>query len=417
MAQEYRVSENVRNTFDAVLAVPGVRGVLASVQAENEDSIAEQITIAKTEAPTFREEGRSALMAGKLSGVGLADVTQEENRNVFGFLKGSGAETILLEAHMDTVYPFGTTKEIRCEEGVLYGPGIYDNARGMACLLAALRALKRSGLKTVRTLIAGGTTREEASGSLGGMRDMLDRFPDVSASVSLDGGFLEKLTFRATYNRAMEYTFRASGGHAFNAFGAVPNPVGAAARAVAKMHEIRVPEVPRTTYAASTIHSAEDSGITAIPESCRLTVNFRSDGEHEFKWLAGEIDRVVHEACAEESERWGKEQVRLEEKVLLELPGGTQDEHTPLLEAAYLCGQYVGADPELRYSGNSNSNIPISRGIPAITIGGSRFNCHSHSAGKECFPIKDAYKCPQGVFLLLLMLLGIEGVTEPLPVR
>ena len=132
----------------------------------------------------------------------------------------------------------------------------------------------------------------------------------ISASVSIDGGFMEALTFRATYNRAVEYTFRASGGHAFGAFGTVPNPVGAAARAVAKLNEIRVPEAPKTTYAASTIHSDEDSGITAIPESCRLTVNFRSDGEQEFRWLAGELDRDLRSGYRQQSVNYGRTRTR-----------------------------------------------------------------------------------------------------------
>ena len=94
----------------------------------------------------------------------------------------------------------------------------------------------------------------------------------------------------------------------------------------------------------------------------------------------------------------------VKKKELLSLPGGRQSAHLPLVEAAMLCGTYVGAATELRYSGNSNSNIPISKGIPAVTVGGSRTNYHSHSASNEYFCTEEAYRLPQGVFLLMLML-------------
>ena len=412
---EYQISEKIRRSLAQLLLQPFVQETLKSIKASNEDSVEEQIEFTKTEAPTFHEEGRSRLLCAKLKALGLDNAQTDDNKNVIASIKGSRLdERVLLEAHMDTVYSFGTVKTVRREGNMIYAPGILDNARGIANLLTVVRALQKTDVKTIRPLLIAGTTREEAAGGLGGMRDLFQHYPDIRASVSIDGGFFEKLTFNATFNKACEYIFRGPGGHAFNAFGLAANPIGAASRTVVKLQGLSVPETPRTTYAASKIISAEDSGITAIPENCRLYINFRSDGAEEFKALEESIEACIQAGVQEENERWHAAQITVEKKELLSLPGGRQSAHLPLVEAAMLCGTYVGAATELRYSGNSNSNIPISKGIPAVTVGGSRTNYHSHSASNEYFCTEEAYRLPQGVFLLMLMLLGVEGVIEPL---
>ena len=405
---EYQVSDRIEQAFQQLTAMPQVQEALQSIQADHAASIDEQIEFALIEAPTFHEEARAQRLKSKLTELGVEDVSIDENRNVVGRIRGSQAGEALVEAHMDTVFPFGTTTGVRREGDMLYAPGIYDNARGIACMLAALRALRRAGIQTRKSLLVAGTTREEATGALGGMRDILQKHAGIDASISVDGGFMECLTFNATYNSAVEYTFTGVGGHAFSAFGKVANPLGAACRAVTRMHGIEVQQTPKTTYAAAKMISSEHSGITAIPDSCRLYVNYRSDDAQAFDRLEREIDLCMQSGCDEENARWNADCITVKKKMLSTLPGGRQDAHIPLVEANYICADYVGANPELRSSGNSNSNIPISLGLPAVTVGSSRSNCHAHSL-EECFCTRDAYKCPQGLFLLLLMVLGVEG--------
>lgn len=405
----YQVSESIQKRFDELLAMSQVQEALAFIERDHENCVADQKEFCLTESPTFHEEERARRYMEKLRAIGgIEQLEMDEMNNVTGFIPGTEEGFVLTEAHMDTVFPFGTTKEIREDGDMLYAPGIYDNARGMACVLSAIRGLKHSGLKTRKTLIVGGTAREEADGGLGGMKALIARFPNLDANVSVDGGFMEALTFNATYNHIMKYTFKGIGGHAFSAYGVVANPLGAAARAVAKLNDLRLPALPRTTCSATKLNTSASSGITSIPDSCELYVNFRSNGAEEFAVLEKQVAECIRAACEEESARWGKDTITCEAELLGDLPGGVQDEHMPLVEATWLAATKLYDGVILRAGGNTNSNIPISKGIPAVTIGGSEKNWGAHSLGEK-FCTAGAYRCPQGVLLVLLMALGVEG--------
>lgn len=407
----YQASEKIQGIFDRLVAMPQVQQGLAYIKEHLDDSVEEQIEFCLIEAPTYHEEGRAQRLKEKFEEIGIENVSIDENNNVDGFFPGTEDGRILTEAHIDTVFPFGTVKGVRREGDMLYAPGIYDNARGIACLLTALRAMKHAGITPRKTVIVGGTSREEAPGGLGGMKDLCDRYPDIAAAVCMDGGFVANLTFNATYNHVMEYTFKGIGGHAFGAYGTVANPLNAASRAAVKIGELRLPTEPKTTATPSKMISSEQSGLSAIPDICTLYVNYRSDSEENFRQLCEDVERCVQEACAEETARWGRDTITVESKLLMELPGGRQDAHDPIVEADWLCCRYVGGDADFRQSGNANSNIPISRGIPGVTIGNSKFNFNVHSV-EEKFCTKDAWQGPQALFLMILMTAGVTGGTE-----
>lgn len=409
---DYQISESIAKKLQTLTAMPAVQRALAYLEADNASSVEEQIAFTLTEAPTFHEEARAALYASKLAALGVADIATDPSNTVAGMLRGTEDGTVSIEAHLDTVFPFGTTKEVRREGDTLYAPGIYDNARGIACLLAFLRALRLSGIKTRKSLLVAGTSREESTGALGGMRDLIDSHPDLLANVSVDGGYMERITFNATFNTIVEYTFTGKGGHAFSAFGTIANPLGAAARAIALMQELAVPNKPKTTFAATKLTTPAYSGVTSFPDSCTLCINYRSDSQEAYETLGAEIDACVAKACEAELARWGTQDIGVEKKILGHLPGGRQSAHAPIVEAYYACADYIGAKPEFSDSGNTNSNIPISRGIPSVTVGSSRNRAlGAHSLG-EHFCTTEAYKCPQGLFLLMLLLLGVENGIE-----
>lgn len=408
----YQVSQSVKSTFEQIIALPEVQQGLQYLKEDNSHSIEEQIEFTLIEAPTFQEKDRAERLKAKFEALGIEDVQISAAYNVDGVLRGATDAQLLTEAHIDTVFPQGTVKEVRREGDMLFAPGIYDNARGIACLLAALRAIRLTGLRLERTLIVAGTSREEATGSLGGMRELIAKYPHADASISVDGGFMDAITCNATYSRVAVYTFSGVGGHAFSAFGTAANPVGAACRAAAKINDLQVPTAPKTTYALSKIVSSEKSGVTAIPDSCKLYINYRSDSEAAFAALEQEIEACIQQGCEEENARWNADRISVTGIELSSLPGGRQDPHLPLVEANYLCAKYVGSSALFRESGNSNSNVPISLGIPAVTVGSSTRKHCAHSL-EEQFCTSDAYTGPQGLFLLLLMSAGIADRISP----
>ncbi|MBR2405826.1 MAG: M20/M25/M40 family metallo-hydrolase [Clostridia bacterium] len=404
---DYQVSEKNRKLMETLLALPSVQKALDFLETEQDRSIEEQIEICLIESPTFYEQSRAEHYAEKLRESGLVqDVAIDEKYNVTGKVTGTTDEGILLEAHLDTVFPFGTVKEVRREGDTLYAPGIYDNARGIAVLLAALRALKHAGLTLKKNVIVAGSTREEFPGCGGGMRELLDRFPNVKAAISVDGGFINGINLSGKFSATVEYTFWGVGGHASNSFGKCANPLGAACRAVAALNDITLPTDPLTTFAAVQLRTPDGSGI---PSSCVLRVNYTSVGKAAFEEMGQVIDRCVTEGCDKETARWGQDTIRFEKQIIGCLPGGVQDPHTPLIEAHFLASEALGASPFFR-AGSSNGNISIERGIPATTVGSGTGNRKAHSV-HELFCIEEAFRCPQGLFLLLLMAAGVDGVT------
>ena len=405
---EYSVSEKNRELMDRILEMEEVHDALVFLEEDQSHSIEQQIELCMIESPTYHEESRALRYAemlresGNVEGIGI-----DSRFNVTGTIPGRGKGRILLEAHLDTVFPFGTVHGVRREGATLYAPGIYDNARGLSVLLAALRALKRTGFTLEKTLIVGGTTREESPGCGAGMAELLDRYPDVQASVSVDGGFINGINLSAKYSANVEFRFVGIGGHAGNAFGKCANPLGAASRAVAAINEIVPPE--KTTYAATQLMTPETSGLGSIPDHCILRVNYRSETAEGFERIGRLIEKCVAKGCEEETERWKQDTIRWEKQVLTYLPGGLQDPHLPIIEAHYLASEALGEEVFFR-AGSSNGNIAISRGIPATTVGSGLGNRKAHSV-HELFCTDRAFLCPQGLLLLLLMTGGIQGRT------
>jgi acetylornithine deacetylase/succinyl-diaminopimelate desuccinylase-like protein len=72
----------------------------------------------------------------------------------------------------------------------------------------------------------------------------------------------------------------------------------------------------------------------------------------------------------------------------------------------------MGVEPILGGPSSTDSNLPISIGVPAITIGSGGDGGNGH-APTEWFDPKDYHKGIQNVFLTILGLVGVDGVSEP----
>ena len=417
---DYQVSSKVEKAFSEVLAMPEVQKGLEFIEKDQEQSIKEQIELTLIEAPTFHEENRAKAYCEYFKALGLEDVHVDPYGNSVGLWKGvGGGPKILVEAHLDTVFPMGSVKEVRQENGVLYAPGIVDDTRGLAVLLSALRGLKESGLKTKGDIVFVGTSREEGMGSLGGMKDFLDHNPDIDGSISVDGAWTESITYEATGFKTYEVNFYGIGGHAYGAFGKMANPLHAAARAVAKIADFKVPENPRTTFCVSNFHAGNDAGVHAIVPQATIKFNFRSNSAEVLEELNDRIFKAIQEACDEETARWGKDTITWDMKQYCDVPAGTQDVHSPMVESTYAVLESLGVKGNFSAGGSTNCNMAIDRGIPAVCIGrgyypeGTDKDNKVHNLGEK-YPVKGAYLGVQQLMLTALMCAGIEGVDSVL---
>ena len=410
---EYKVSENIKNTYSAVTAQSDVKKALEFAKEDEKNDIEQLIEMTLIEAPTFHEHKRAQYMAARYKELGLENVTIDKDLVVSGVRKGvGGGPTVVVDGHMDTVFPEGTVKEVRREGDYLYAPGVGDDTAALAMELGILRALNAGGVKTKGDIIFTATPREEGIGMLGGMRDFMNgHHEEVDCLVAIDGGRMSGITYQATGMRTVEVTFRGRDGHAAGMFGKISNSLNAAARAVAKIAEIRVPEDPWTIFCVSNFHAGNDAGIHAIAGTTVIKYNIRSNSEEELAKLDDEIGRCIQEACDEEQARWGKDAITWERKYLATAPAGTQDVECSLCQAMYhVCEEY-DTDPQFGFGGCTNASYGIAHGIPSICIGrqfvprGMNIGSTAHQLNENMY-IKDYYKCVQMGMLVTLMMTG-----------
>lgn len=416
----YQPGGKTKSLFDRMISLDQVQKVLKYIKEDQRRTIDEQKELVLIEAPTGHEEKRAAAVADKFRALGLEDVHTDRGGSVVALRRGTGkGPRVLIEGHLDTVFPFGTVKTVEEKDGFLYAPGIGDDTRALAMLLGIVRALNACAVKTEGDILFVATTREEGMGGLGGMKDFLDdNGSSIDVSLSLDNNDMSAIVYQATVSQSWEFTFHGRGGHAYGAFGKLSQPVHAAARAVAKIADFRVPEMPKTTFCVSNFHAGTDAGVHAIAPEAVIKVNFRSNSKEEFEKLRTEIFDVVKQGAKEETQRWGKNEITVTQRVLCDIPGGVQDPHMPLVESAWLSLNYLGVEPQLAEGGSTNANIAIGKGIPALCMGrayapdeNSR-NIHNHSLDEK-FPVTGAYRAVQHAALMLLMAAGIHGQTEP----
>ncbi len=412
----YQVSGRIQAALDALVSDPQIQRALSFMETDQEEIIQRQMELASIPAPTYHEEEKARRLLELLRSEGLEECRIDEQGNCSGIRRGTGGgKTVLLEAHMDTVFPLDTDLTQKRGGGWIYGPGIVDDTRGCVTVLSVLRAMNAAGLRTKGDIHFVGTVQEEGMGGMRGMEYYVNHHPELQASVSIDGSGHRGAIYLATGIQTAEITFRGKGGHAYLAFGEVANPIHAACRAAAKIACLQVPDDPRTTYAVTNLHAGNMSAVHAIPDEARIVVNFRSNGVEELEELRKKIFAAVEEACREETDFWGKDTVTWECRYLCDIPAGRQEKEAPIVQAAVAASQFLGCqEPRLPEEGCTNCSRAIAAGIPAVCLGEGDYDPYIHSL-QERFKEEEAYKGCQQALLVTLLCAGLgerESILE-----
>jgi len=410
----YNASQKVKDLLEKIVSLEEVQTALKFIEDDQDQTLENQIELTKIEAPTFHEENKAKAYLEMFKNLGLENAEIDSYGNVTGLRKGAGGKRkLVVEGHLDTVFPLGTLIDPKIRDGKVFAPGICDDTRGLVVNLTVIRALNAAGIKTSNDILFGGTVEEEGMGGLGGMKKLLEFNKDVTECLCVDGFSAKGIVYQATGFRTCEVNFYGIGGHAYAAFGVVANPLHAASRAIAKISDFQVPEDPKTTFCVSNFHAGSDSAIHAIVPQATIKFNIRSNNMDELNKLEARIKAAIQEACDEETARWGKDTITWDYKQYIDVGAGKQDEHAPIVEANHEVIKYLGYDPLWIQGGCTNANVPISQGIPALCLGIGDEDNKVHTLD-EYFPIKDSYKGAQQTLLLALILSGIEGKTPPL---
>lgn len=390
------------------------QAVQAAMEALEEDDVRtlrELLELCAIPAPSHHEERRAAWVESKFREIGLEDVHIDEVSNVLGTYPGKGSgPVVMLAAHTDTVFPEGTDLTIRKEGNRYICPGIADDTRSVAELLSIARALKRSALPFTGSVLFCANVCEEGLGDLKGMKHIFTTRNDIDAFISIDNPVPGGIVWYGTGSLRYEVIFRGTGGHSFADFG-IPNPIHAMGRAIREISDLQVPKLPKTTFNVGVVQGG--TSVNTIAEEVRMLVDFRSDDPCQLKRLSDALTEITARAATEENSRWERfEPVTVEIRACGNRPAGTQPRDCRIVTLAWEAGQAVGLTPELRDESSTDANIPISLGIPAITVGRGGKEGGNHTV-KEWFEPFESWKAPQRDVLLLAAACGLQGVREP----
>lgn len=341
----------------------------ARLAAHDDAIIRSQIAVAQIAAPTGDERERGAWVERRFRECGLEDLHVDGAGNVVG--RRPGAEELpplVICAHLDTVFPRGTNLAVRREGERLTGPGINDNGRGLAVMLALAEEIDGIRLRTRRPIEFVATTGEEGVGDLRGAKHYFaGRGRDAAAMIAMDGAGDERIIHRALGSRRYRVSYRGPGGHSWAAFGA-PNAVHAAASAAARLASLPLPSSPRTTLSVGRIGGG--LSVNAIPESAWLEVDVRSTASEQLERYDLALRHIAQAAAEEENAKrvFGTRPLTAMVELIGSRPCGETPAEHPLVRSAMEATRLVGRSPDLALA-STDANVPISQGIPAIAIG------------------------------------------------
>jgi tripeptide aminopeptidase len=389
---------------------PRIARVLEILRSGANAITEEQVRITEIPAPPFQESARAAYMKKILAATGLR-VESDEAGNVIGEWPGASTDVVMLTAHMDTVFPAGTEVRVKREGGRLLAPGISDNGTGLAALVALSRAFHEAKIKTNSTILFAADVGEEGEGNLRGMRALVDAYKKrLNYVIALDGSATEYVTTAALASRRVEITINGPGGHSWSDFGA-PNPIHALGRGIARFVVVRVPESPRTSFNIGEIEGG--TSVNSIPSSAHMKVDLRSESETELSTLEGTL-RDAMKAGIDEEMSAARERgmagvsnlLSLKINVLGVRPAGELPENSPLLAALLAADNQLG-NRSRRERSSTDANIPLSLGIPAISLGAGGRSGGAHTLDEWYDPAGRELGL-QRVALTVLAVAGLE---------
>ncbi len=359
------------------------RAAVATLAAEHARTVEDIVALTETPAPPFQEEARAKLWMAMATECGLAAVRQDAVGNVTAIRPGTDAGTgamLCVAAHLDTVFPAGTDVQVRRQGTRLLAPGVGDDTRSLAVLLAFARAMDAADIRTRRDILFVADVGEEGAGDLRGMRHLFQQGEyagRIGAFITIDSPNMEGIATRGIGSRRYRVTYSGPGGHSWAAFGLV-NPMHAMAGTIARLAAIELPSAPRTTFCASRVGGG--TSINAIPNEIWAEFDLRSEDAAALDRLDQRFLAIVDEAVAAENAARATQDARMAAQVskIGDRPAGGTDEAHWLPRLAHAAITQQGFTPRFEAS-STDANIAMSLGIPAIKIGSGGIGGRAHS--------------------------------------
>lgn len=398
----------LETAVDRMASHSSVANALKALQAENAWTLDEQASICQIPAPPFKEAARAVAYSDRLKALGVQNVRTDSEGNVIGEIRGTKAgPTVLLAGHLDTVFPEGTDVTVHREGTRMTGPGIGDDCRGLAVVLAVARQVINQKVPFSGRLLVVGNVGEEGPGNLRGtraiynspLRDSIDFF------ISIDGtGF--GITNGGVGSNRYRVHYKGPGGHSYGAFG-MPNPIHAMGRAIAKIADLEASVHPKVTFNVGVVSGG--TSVNSIPFEASMDIDLRSESPSALAEIDARLQKALRDALTDERARWPNSKVPLDIAIdtIGIRPAGMTPDTSLIVRTALAAARTMKVRAPLNTS-STDANIPMSLGRPAVTLDGGGRGRGAHSLDESYDDGTDGYKGPQWVLLVVLGLLGVR---------
>lgn len=387
---------------------PRVRAALHVIRDDNAWTLGQQVSLCEIPAPPFGEARRAAEYRRRLTALGLRNVRIDTEGNVIAERPGTGdGPTVVIAGHLDTVFPESTDVRTRRVGGRIHGPGIGDDCRGLAVVLAVARAFQRSGVRTNGTVIFVGNVGEEGPGNLRGVRHLYDKELKgrIDYFISVDGTGLG-LTSRAVGSNRYRVTYKGPGGHSYGDFG-MPSPIHALGRAISRIADVQVPSTPKTTFNVGIVRGG--TSVNSVAFEASMDVDMRSESAQSLADVDARVRRMLAEALDAENARAQDPKARL--TLVIDTigirPAGTQPDTSAIVRAAQAAAGALGFTVRPGAS-STDANVPIGLGLPGIAIDGGGRGDGAHSLDEWYEDGERGWLGPQWAALIVVALVGVR---------
>ncbi|MFO7942212.1 MAG: M20/M25/M40 family metallo-hydrolase [Bacillota bacterium] len=325
--------------------------------------VEEIVNICEIPSPSYEEKKRAEYVAEKFRELGLDEVTVDSHNNAVGRYRGEdGTIRMAVTAHIDTVFPIDTDVTVERGEDRLAAPGIGDNSTSVAVMLGVISAWKATDYRPPFDVIFSGNACEEGLGDLRGMKGLLDSIEkrqdaELAGVVALDGK-IGAITNAGIGSRRLKVDVSARGGHSWGDFPS-PSAIHAIGACIEGIARLDVPEKPRTSFNVGTVEGG--TSVNTIAEQASMLIDMRSEALEPLGEVEEKVRKIIDERCEEFEADY-------EIEVVGDRPVGSVPDDHPLVEIAREAGGRFDMDMPTRAS-STDANVPLSRGIPAITLG------------------------------------------------
>ncbi len=338
--------------------------VLRYIDGAAEETNALLETLCRIPAPSNHEEKRAAFCKEWLEKQGASGVYIDEALNVLYPVNCEGRQDIVVfMAHTDTVFPDQEPMPFTSDGQYFYSPGVGDDTACLTIMLMVIQYIIKKGLNPRCGILFAANAGEEGLGNLKGIRQIMKDYEGRIAAVYTFDGTYDEVVDTCVGSHRYRVTVETEGGHSFNAFGN-KNAIHYLSQLVCSLYQQAVPQVPgtKTTFNVGAISGG--TSVNTIAQRASMLYEYRSDSED---CLA--VMKASFEAEIEKIRAMG---VEIGVEVLGLRPCAGDVDRTVWESMAAKCVRVQekhSGMPCRRQSGSTDSNLPMSLGVPSVCAG------------------------------------------------